>query len=45
MALNPDAVPVGVPHLETIGDQVKDEIAEVLGREDEAGRDVDEGRR
>ena len=45
MALNPDAVPVGVPKLETIEDHVKDEIAEVLGREEEAGQDEEEARR
>lgn len=45
MALNPDVVPVGVPKLETINDQVKDEIAEVLGREEEPGRAEEEARR
>ena len=38
MALNPNAVPVGVPKLETIEDQVKDEIAEVLGRDETEAR-------
>ena len=32
MALNPSAQPAGIPRLETIEDQVKDEIAEALGR-------------
>jgi len=34
MALDPDGVPVGVPKLETIEDQVKGEIEEALGREE-----------
>jgi len=33
MALNPDGVPVAVPKLETIEDQVRVEIEEVLGKE------------
>ncbi len=32
MALEPTAVPVAVPKLESIVDQVKDEVAEALGR-------------
>jgi C4-dicarboxylate transporter, DctQ subunit len=32
MALDPDAAPVGVPRLETIADQVNDEVTDALGR-------------
>lgn len=38
MVLNPNTVPVGVPKLETIDDQAKDEIAEVLGRNETEAR-------
>lgn len=34
MIAHPDAVPIAVPRLATIETQVKDEIAEALGRED-----------
>jgi len=34
MIRHPDAEPVAVPKLVTIETQVKDEIAEALGRED-----------
>jgi TRAP-type mannitol/chloroaromatic compound transport system permease small subunit len=38
MALDPRAVPVAVPKLESIADQVKEEVAEALGRADAGPR-------